>query len=315
VYLVTGGAGFIGSNITEFLVRQGQKVRILDNFSTGSRSNIAQFVQSVEVIEGDLRDLDTVKRAVKGVEFVLHQGAMPSVPVSVKDPLLTNECNVTGTLNLLVAARDSDVSRLVFAGSCAVYGDDPRLPKLENMTPQPTTPYALQKLTGEYYCRQFYKLYGFETISLRYFNVFGMAQDPQSLYSAVIPKFLDKICHDKNPTIYGDGNQTRDFIFIKDVITANLAACHSPKGAGKVFNIASGQRLSINEIVSHMSEILGKKIIPDFEEKREGDINHSVADITKAKDILNFKSKYSFSEGLKKYIAWFLETGGLDRQD
>ena len=307
MYLVTGGAGFIGSNIAEILVGQKKKVRILDNFSSGSRANLEHIADSVEVVQGDLRDFETVKKAVKGVEFVLHQGAMPSVPVSVKDPLGTNESNITGTLNLLIAARDQGVSRLVFAGSCAVYGDDPQLPKTEAMTPAPTTPYALQKLAGEYYCRQFFNLYGFETVALRYFNVFGKRQDPTSLYSAVIPKFMEAIKRGENPTIFGDGNQTRDFIFIEDVVNANIIACTAPGAVGQAVNIASGNRLSVNDLVTHMATVLGITISPKYKPERKGDIRHSVADVTIAKQAMEFDAKFSFLDGLKKYIAWFLE--------
>ncbi len=310
MYLITGGAGFIGSNIAEYLLHQGKPVRIFDNFSTGKEENIAEFLDDVELIRGDLRDLDAVKKAVAGVEFILHQGALPSVPISVQDPIGTNECNVGGTLNILVAARDAGVKRVVFASSCAIYGDDPALPKVEQMPSDPISPYALQKLTGEFYCRQFYQLYGLATVSLRYFNVYGKRQDPASLYSAVVPRFLDAIFAGKSPTIFGDGEQTRDFIFVEDVVKANLAALEAENGPGSFVNVASGDRLSINQIVSHISTILGKDIHPVHEPDREGDIRHSYADASKAESVIGFTAETRFEDGLKKYIDWFKKKAG-----
>ncbi|HUI07621.1 MAG TPA: NAD-dependent epimerase/dehydratase family protein, partial [Verrucomicrobiae bacterium] len=249
-YLITGGAGFIGSNIADYLVRQGKTVRIFDNFSSGKRENIAPFADDIEVVESDLRVLDAVRHAMEGVRYVLHVGAMPSVFRSVEDPHTTNQANVTGTLNVLIAARDTGVRRVAFSSSSSVYGDTPTLPKREDMTPSPLSPYAVQKVTGEYYCRVFWQLYGLETVSLRYFNVFGPRQDPQSQYAAVIPRFITAILKNEPPTIYGDGKQTRDFSHVENAIDANLAACTAPKEAlGESFNIACGGRVSLLELV------------------------------------------------------------------
>jgi UDP-glucose 4-epimerase len=311
MYLITGGAGFIGSNIAEYLLKQGKPVRIFDNFSTGKEENIADFLDDVELVRGDLRDLDAVRKAAAGVEFILHQGALPSVPISVQDPIGTNDSNVGGTLNILVAARDGGVKRVVFASSCAIYGDDPALPKIEAMPSDPISPYALQKLAGEYYCRQFHQLYGLETVSLRYFNVYGKRQDPTSLYSAVIPRFLDAVFAGKPPTIFGDGEQTRDFIFVEDVVRANLAALDAKEAPGAVVNVASGDRLSINQIVSHISTILGREIHPVHEPEREGDIRHSYAETAKAESVIGFTAQTRFEDGLKKYIDWFANKAGV----
>lgn len=306
MYLVTGGAGFIGSNIVQTLLEMGEKVRVFDNLATGSKENLSGMIDDIEFIEGDLRDVDQVQTAAKGVEFILHQGALPSVPVSIDDPIRTNRSNINGTLNALAAARDQGVKRLVFAGSCAVYGDDPQLPKTENMKPLPKSPYALQKLAGEHYCRLFFELYKTETVALRYFNVYGRRQDPESLYSAVIPRFLEAIKSGGEPTIYGDGNQTRDFIFVKDVVSANLKACTAKNAPGCVFNVASGVQLSINEIVKALERILDRRIVPEYESERIGDVKHSVADVSFAEDVLGFKAQVPVDNGLAEYADWFL---------
>lgn len=309
MYLVTGGAGFIGSNIAEALLEKGEKVRILDNFSTGRIENIQKLIKDIELVRGDLRDLDTVRAAVKGAKYVLHYGALPSVPVSVEDPIGTNESNITGTLNIIVAAKECAVHRVVYASTCAVYGNDLTLPKEESMATDPRSPYALQKLAGEYYCRQFSELYGLSTVSLRYFNVFGKRQYPASPYSAVIPRFLEAIFNHKRPVIYGDGEQTRDFVFIDDVINANLLAINAKHVKGAVINIASGERISINDLVKNMSDVLEREIDPDYKEPREGDIRHSVADVSEAVKKLGFKAKVPFNEGMKKYVSWFEKYG------
>jgi len=309
-YLVTGGAGFIGSNIVEHLVGQGKSVRVFDNFSTGKHENVRAFVDKAEIVEGDLRDAKSIQQAVTGVRFVLHLGAIPSVTRSVEDPRTTNDVNITGTVNLLLAARDADVKRVVFTSSSSVYGDTPTLPKREEMTPSPLSPYAVHKITGEYYSRVFWRLYGLETISLRYFNVFGPRQDPQSQYAAVIPRFITAIMRDQSPVIFGDGKQTRDFSHIENVIDANVAACEAPKEAlGESFNVACGGRISLLDLVETVNKILGKKVNPKFDPPRPGDILHSQADISKAEKLLGWKPRVGFADGIAKTIAWYQRQG------
>ena len=310
-YLITGGAGFVGSNLAQHLVEHDLRVRIFDNFSSGKRDNIAAFADKIEIIENDLRVLESVKHAMEGVRYVLHVGAMPSVPRSIEDPVTTNQANITGTLNVLVAARDAGVKRVVFSSSSSVYGDAPKLPKTEDMAPAPLSPYAIHKITGEYYCRVFWQLYGLETISLRYFNVFGPHQDPQSQYAAVIPRFITAILKDEPPTIYGDGKQTRDFSHIENVIDANLVACKAPKEAlGETFNAACGGRISLLELVDTINGIVGKKIAPRFEAPRPGDVRDSQADITKAAKLLGWKPRVDFQEGIERAVAWYRGTAG-----
>jgi nucleoside-diphosphate-sugar epimerase len=302
-YLITGGAGFIGSNIAEHLVRAGKSVRIFDNFSTGKRENVPA---GVELMEGDLRVLETVRHAMAGVRYVLHLGAIPSVPRSVADPVTTHQANITGTLNVLLAARDANVQRVVFTSSSSVYGDTPVLPKREDMNPGPLSPYAVHKITGEYYSRIFYRLYGLETVALRYFNVFGPRQDPQSQYSAVIPRFITAILRDESPIIFGDGQQTRDFTHVENVVAANLAACTAGKGAlGEAFNIACGDRISLLELIATINQITGKKIAPKFEPARAGDVRDSQADIAKAGKLLGWTPRISFQAGIEKAVAWY----------
>jgi nucleoside-diphosphate-sugar epimerase len=305
-YLITGGAGFIGSNLAEHLVNQGHRVRVFDNFSTGKRQNLSGFEKQAEIIEGDLRDLDQIRRAVAGVRHVLHLAAIPSVPRSVANPQLTNETNVTGTLNVLLAARDAKCQRVVFSSSSSVYGDTPKLPKSEDMPPSPLSPYAVHKVTGEYYCRIFWRLYGLETLSLRYFNVFGPRQDPQSQYAAVIPRFITAILAGQQPTIFGDGKQSRDFSHVENVITANLAACEAPKEAlGESFNIACGDRITLLDLVATINGIVGKNIAPKFDPPRPGDVLHSQADISKAQKLLGWTPRVDFREGIEKAVAWY----------
>ncbi|HEX9205998.1 MAG TPA: SDR family oxidoreductase, partial [Candidatus Deferrimicrobiaceae bacterium] len=279
-YLVTGGAGFIGSNLTRALLAAGHRVRVLDNFLTGKRENLAGLAEAhvgtFELVEGDIRDPAATRKAVEGVEYVLHQGALPSVPRSVADPVLSNEINVAGTVNVLVAARDAGVRRVVFAASSSAYGDTPELPKRESMTPNPKSPYAAQKLAGEHYMRIFREVYGLETVSLRYFNVFGPRQDPKSMYAAVIPRFITCVMKGEPPTVYGDGLQTRDFTYIDNVVQANLAACAAPNSAcGGVFNIACGERVSLLDILGIVYELAGKRVEPVFEPSRPGDVRDS----------------------------------------
>ncbi|MFB0527096.1 MAG: SDR family oxidoreductase [bacterium] len=308
LYLVTGGAGFIGSNISQELVKRGEKVRILDDFSTGKRQNIIEFKDSIELIEGDLRDLEIVNRAMKGVDFVLHQGALPSVERSIKDPLTTTKVNILGTLNVLLAAREMKVRRVVYASSSSVYGDTPTLPKKEGMKTNPQSPYAVTKLIGEEYCRIYYSIYGLETVRLRYFNVFGPRQDPGSQYAAVIPKFIALMLKGKSPPIYDDGEQSRDFTFIDNVVEANLQACKAKEVSGEVFNIACGKRVTINELVERLNKILQTRIEPTYQSPRKGDLRHSLADISRARETLHYSPQIGFDEGLEKTVLWFRHT-------
>lgn len=304
-YLITGGAGFIGSNIAKRLVRDGESVRVIDNFSTGKRNNIDEIKDKIDIIEGDIRDTNTVLKAVKDIDFVIHQAALPSVPRSVKDPITSNDVNVTGTLNLLNAAKNAKTRRFVYASSSSVYGDTPILPKREDMPPNPQSPYAVTKLTGEYYCSVFYKVYELPTVSLRYFNVFGPFQDPESQYAAVIPKFINAVLHHNSPVVYGDGEQSRDFTYIDNVVDANILSCRNDKSSGKVFNIACGNRYTLNRLLTEVSYHTGNKANPQFIEPRTGDIRHSQADISSARDLIGYRPKIDFREGLKRTVEWF----------
>ena len=305
MYLVTGGAGFIGSNLARTLAAKGEKVRVLDDFSTGRRENIAG-IEGLEVLEGSLLDSDCVKRAVEGVEYVLHQAAIPSVPRSIADPLRSNEANVTGTLNLLEAAKGAGVRRFVFAASSSAYGDTKVLPKVESMPSDPLSPYAVGKYTGELYVRVYANIYELPTVSLRYFNIFGPRQDPASEYAAVIPKFIQLMLKGESPVIYGDGEQSRDFTFIDNAVEANLLACRSGKvGVGEVINVACGARYSLNDLVQILNEIMGTGIKPLYSEARPGDVKHSLADITRARELLGYKAGVDFREGLKRTVEWF----------
>ena len=308
LYLVTGGAGFIGSHLVEELVKQGQRVRVIDNLSTGKRENIEPFLEKIEFIEGDIRDLGLVRKAMDGVDYVLHQAAVPSVPRSVKDPLTTNAANVDGTLNILIAARDADVNRVVYASSSSVYGDTPTLPKQEGMKPQPRSPYAVSKLAGELYCQAFYHVYGLEAVALRYFNVFGPRQDPESQYAAVVPKFITALLRGDPPMIFGDGKQSRDFTYVDNVVAANLLAAKASGVAGEVFNIACGERITINELARMLTEIIGVNIEPEYTPPRPGDVLHSLADISKAQKLLGYKIKVDFERGLQKTVEWYRVT-------
>lgn len=306
-YLVTGGAGFIGSNIVNKLVSLGEKVRVLDNFSTGKRENILELINcsKIEILEGDLRSFHIVREAVKGVDYILHQGALPSVPRSISDPITTNDVNILGTLNILEAAKEFAVKRVVFASSSSVYGNNPILPKVEEMSVQPLSPYALSKYTSERYCQIYYQLYGIETVCLRYFNVFGPNQDPTSQYSAVIPKFIKAIINDQRPIIYGDGLQSRDFTFVANNVEANILACFTPGIAGEVFNIACGEKFTILDLINKINTILGKNIEPIFESEQKGDVKHSLASISKIENMMGYKPKFNFFSGLDKTIEFF----------
>jgi nucleoside-diphosphate-sugar epimerase len=302
-YLVTGGAGFIGSHLVEELLRRGESVRIADNFSTGHRHNLPP--AGADLVEGDVSDPAVARRAVDGVKFVLHQAAIPSVPRSVKDPVSSNLANVDGTLQMLVAARDAGVSRVVFAGSSSVYGDSAVLPKREDMKPAPLSPYALQKLIGEQYCQLFTRLYGLETVTTRYFNVFGPRQSPDSPYSGVISLFVKALSAGQTPTIYGDGRQTRDFTYVGDVVDGVLRCCEAPNVAGEVINVAAGGRVSLLELVHQLQTLLKQPLDPTFQPAREGDVRDSQADIFKARKLLGFDPKVPFDEGLRRTVEWY----------
>jgi len=303
-YLVTGGAGFIGSHLSEELVRRGHRVRVADSLITGKRSNL-DHIKGIEFLEGDLADIDVAHKAVDGCEYVLHQAAIPSVPRSVKDPLTSNRANVDATLNVLLASRDAGVKRLVFAASSSAYGDTPTLPKHENMPTNPLSPYALQKVIGEDYLRLFTRLYGLETVSIRYFNVFGPRQDPSSPYSGVISVFATALLENRPPTIFGDGNQTRDFTYVANVVDGVLRACDAPRASGEIINVATGGRISLNQLFEEMRKLVGGTLTPVYEEPRKGDVRDSQADITKARELLGYQPTVSFEEGLRKTIEWY----------
>src|SRR5437762_89180 len=303
-YLVTGGAGFIGSHLAEELARRGEHVRVVDNLITGKRQNLAH-VPSAEFLEGDLADVDVARRAVAGVDFVLHQAAIPSVPRSVQDPITSNRANIDASLNVLVAARDAGVRRVVYAGSSSAYGNTPTLPKIETMPTAPLSPYALQKLVAEQYCQMFTQLYGLETVTIRYFNVFGPRQDPSSPYSGVISLFINALCDRRQPTIYGDGEQTRDFTYVANVVDGVLRACHAPGASGEVINVATGGRISLNQLFRTVRDLLGANIEPLYEAPRAGDVKDSQADIAKAERLLGYRPSVSFEEGLKHTMNWY----------
>ena len=302
-YLVTGGAGFIGSHLAEALLSRGHRVRVVDNFVTGKRENLQPLARA-EFIEGDVADPDVCRSAVKDIEYVLHQAAIPSVPKSVNDPATSHRANVEATLNLLIAARDAGVKRLVFAGSSSVYGDAATLPKREDMPPDPLSPYALQKLVSEQYCRLFTQLYGFETVTIRYFNVFGPRQDPGSPYSGVISLFATAILAGRQPTIYGDGEQTRDFTYVANVVDGVLRAVESPRAAGEAINVATGERISLKDLLTVMNRLAGTSIEPIFAPARTGDIKDSQADISKARTLLQYAPTVSFKDGLERTLEW-----------
>jgi nucleoside-diphosphate-sugar epimerase len=303
-YLVTGGAGFIGSHLSEELVRRGHLVRVADSLITGKRSNL-DHITGIEFLEGDLADIDFARKAVQGCDYVLHQAAIPSVPRSVKDPLTSNRANVDGTLNALLASRDAGVKRLVFAASSAAYGDTPTLPKHEQMPTDPLSPYALQKVIGEQYLQMFTRLYGLETVATRYFNVFGPRQDPTSAYSGVISVFATALLERRPPTIYGDGEQTRDFVYVANVVDAVLRACDAPGASGEIINVATGGRISLNQLFEEMRRLVGVDITPGYAEARRGDIRDSQADITKARELLGYEPTVTFEEGLSKTVDWY----------
>jgi UDP-glucose 4-epimerase len=304
-YLVTGGAGFIGSALVNRLLTLGHSVKVVDNFSTGLRHNLESCLDRIELVEGDLAELAVCKASVQGVEYVLHQAAIPSVQRSVDDPISSNRANVTATLNMLVAARDAQVKRFVFASSSSVYGDSETLPKVETMPQNPLSPYALTKLAGEKYSVVFHRIYGLPTVSLRYFNVFGPRQDPHSPYSAVISRFIEAALRGVRPVVYGDGEQSRDFTYVDNAVEANLLACLADGAGGMVFNVGTGQRHTLNDLLGSLSAILGCPLEPEYSNARVGDVRHSQAGIEKAQRFLGFEPRVSFQEGLERTVDWF----------
>jgi nucleoside-diphosphate-sugar epimerase len=306
-YLVTGGAGFIGSNIVEELVKRGKKVRVLDSFITGKISNIKPFLNKIELIKGDIRNKKTLDKAMKGIDYVIHQAALRSVPKSVDDPFTTNDINITGTLNLLMAAKKAGVRRVVYASSSSAYGDAKSFPQRETDTPGPISPYGVSKLAAENYCVTFAKTFGLETVSLRYFNVFGPRQNPESKYSAVVPAFIFAMVKGRSPIVEWDGKQSRDFTYVGNVVEANLRACVVPGISGEVFNVACGTTTSIIDIVNLINKNLGMHIKPEYAPKRKGDVRKTRADISKLKRKLGIKKMVYFSEGLEKTIEWFVK--------
>jgi UDP-glucose 4-epimerase len=307
LYLVTGIAGFIGSALAHALLERGERVRGIDNFSTGKSANVAGIRSRIELIEADLNDAAAAAEACRGADYVLHQAAIPSVPRSVVDPLECNRANVDGTLNLLIAARDAKVKRVVYASSSSLYGDAPTLPKHEGMLPDPISPYAVAKLTGEYYMTSFYRVYGLETVSLRYFNVFGPRQDPTSQYSGVLAKFISCMLRGEQPTIFGDGEQSRDFTFVDNVVNANLCACTAPAAlvVGRAFNAATGRRVTLNQTYAVLQKLTGYNGQPQYGSERAGDIKHSLADISRIETAIGYKPTVMFEEGLRQTVEWY----------
>ncbi len=306
-YLVTGGAGFIGSHLSEELARRGETVRVVDSLITGKRANLAH-VPNVEFIEGDLADVAVATRAVRGVDYVLHQAALPSVPRSVEDPITSNRANIDASLNLLVAARDAGVKRVVYAGSSSAYGNSATMPKVETMPTGPLSPYALQKLVAEQYCQMFTRLYGLETVTIRYFNVFGPRQDPSSPYSGVISLFIKALFENQRPKIYGDGEQTRDFTYVANVVDGVLRACHAKDASGEVINVATNGRVSLNQLFTTLRTLVGANVEPIYDKPRAGDVRDSQADINKAARLLGYKPLVTFEQGLQNTVEWYRTT-------
>jgi len=306
-YLVTGGAGFIGSHLCEELARRGETVRVVDSLITGKRANLAH-VPNVEFIEGDLADFSVATRAVRGVDYVLHQAAIPSVPRSVEDPITSNRANIDASLNLLVAARDAGVKRVVYAGSSSAYGNSATMPKVETMPTAPLSPYALQKLVAEQYCQMFTSLYGLETVTIRYFNVFGPRQDPSSPYSGVISLFIKALFENQRPRIYGDGEHTRDFTYVANVVDGVLRACHAKDASGEVINVATNGRVSLNQLFTTLRTLVGANVEPIYDKPRAGDVRDSQADINKAARLLGYKPLVTFEQGLKNTVDWYRTT-------
>lgn len=309
LYLITGIGGFIGSSLARSLLARGEQVRGVDNLSTGKRENISEILDRIDFREVDILDLDAMHHACYGVDFLLHQAAIPSVPKSVQDPLGSNRANLDGTVNLLIAARDAKVKRVVYAASSSAYGDTPTLPKHEEMKPDPISPYAVAKLASEHYMASFFRCYGLETVSLRYFNIFGPRQDPSSPYSGVLARFMTLMLRHEQPTIFGDGEQSRDFTYIDNVVAANLLACRAPadRVAGQVFNVATGRRVTLNETFQLLQKLTGYSGEPMYGPERRGDVKHSLADISRAKTMLGYEPSVDFEEGLRRTVAWYRE--------
>lgn len=307
IYLITGIAGFIGSSLARAILAQGDQVRGVDNFSTGKRNNIAELLDRIDLREADLLDLDAMQSACRGVDFVLHQAAIPSVPRSVLNPLESNRANIDGTVNLLVAARDAKVKRVLYAASSSAYGDTPTLPKREDMSPNPISPYAVAKLASEYYMASFYRCYGLETVALRYFNIFGPRQDPTSPYSGVLAKFITQMLRGEQPAIHGDGTQSRDFTFVENVVHANLLGCKAPahEVAGRVFNVATGTRIDLNEMFRVLKKLTGYPGDVKHGPDRAGDVKHSLADLSRSEKHLGYKPQVNFEEGLRRTVDWY----------
>jgi len=307
VYLITGVAGFIGSNLAHELVNRGEQVRGFDNFATGKRENLSDLKGKIDFQELDLLNAKGVADACRGVDYVLHQAAIPSVPKSVVDPVRSHNTNINGTLNVLMGARNAKVKRVIYAASSAAYGDTPALPKHEDMLPNPISPYAVQKLSGELYMASFFRVYGLETVSLRYFNIFGPHQDPSSQYSGVLAKFIRQMLANQSCTIFGDGEQRRDFTYVENAINANLLACHAPAGkvCGRVFNVATGTRFSLNETFGILARIIGYKGEPQYQEPRAGDVKHSLAEISRSREAMNYRPTVDFEDGLRRTVEWY----------
>ena len=310
-YLITGIAGFIGSSLARAVLAQGDKVRGVDNFSTGKRNNIAELLDRIDVRQADLLDLEAMQLACRGVDYVLHEAAIPSVPRSVLNPLESNQANVDGTVNVLVAARDAKVKRVIYAASSSAYGDTPTLPKREDMSPNPISPYAVAKLASEYYMASFFRCYGLETVALRYFNIFGPRQDPTSQYSGVLAKFITQMLKGEQPTIFGDGAQSRDFTYVENVVHANLLACKAPPSAvsGRVFNVATGTRIDLNEMFRVLKKLTGYPGEVKYAAERPGDVKHSLADLSRAEKHLGYKPQVNFEEGLRRTVDWYRTQG------
>ncbi|HXF44576.1 MAG TPA: SDR family oxidoreductase [Burkholderiaceae bacterium] len=307
ISLVTGGAGFIGSHIVRRLLKDGKQVRVLDDFSTGHRHNLAEVERHIHLVEGDIRDPDAARSACRNVDVVYHLAAQGSVPKSVDDPFAAHDRNITGTLNMLLAARDAGVRRFVYSSSSSAYGETPTLPKVESMKPDPRSPYAVSKLAAEQYCSVFAYCYGMQTISLRYFNVFGPRQDPNSQYAAAIPGILKRMLRGERPIIYGDGEQSRDFCYVDNVVQANRLAAEAARLGGEAVNIGCGERTTLNEIIRLINEHLGTRLQPDYQPPRAGDVKHSLASIDEARRVIGYEPQVFFAEGLKRSIAWFKE--------
>jgi nucleoside-diphosphate-sugar epimerase len=305
LYLVTGGSGFIGSHIVDELLRRGERVRVLDDLSTGRKQNLSHVADRIEFHELDIRDLEKIRPAFSGVDYVVHLAAIPSVPRSVKDPLTSNSVNIDGTLHVLLAARDAGVKRLVFAASSSAYGDNPILPRVESHTPRPLSPYGLTKLAGEYYCQLFTQLYSLEAVALRYFNIFGPRQNPDSPYTGVLSLFIAAYIRGQVPVIFGDGEQSRDFTYVANAVKATLLACTAPGAAGKVINVGVGESFTLNRTIQLLNEIFGRQLQPQYRSAREGDVRESLADISLARQVLGYEPDFRYEDGLQKTVEWY----------